>query len=73
MICPNCKTDLQCPCENCQKRNAGKPTWIWVTGNGPWKCSVCGRIITEIEAQEIEWQEYQEFRKNDTENETLPI
>lgn len=63
MKCPDCKTDLGCPCRMCRAKNPGS-TFEWVDGNGPLKCSVCGRIISLGEANQIEDNEFEEWKKN---------
>ena len=60
MNCPVCKTDLNCPCNNCKERNAGKSLWKWdIDGN--IMCPTCGRIISEGEAYNIELQRHKEY------------
>ncbi|MBC8184934.1 hypothetical protein H8E88_27900 [candidate division KSB1 bacterium] len=62
MKCPECQGEQCCPCKNCAKLNADKPTWIWVTGNGPIKCSHCGHEMGVGEFQIEEFKQYDEWR-----------
>lgn len=52
-MCPNCKKELNCPCEHC---NNPEPKWIWIDGE-LIKCPLCGYTAHADEWEEFEIQE----------------
>ena len=72
-ICPKCKEEQNCPCENCQERNEGKITWIWIDGNGPIKCGHCGHTMSVDEWMHEEMRQFEEFKEAEKENKVITM
>jgi hypothetical protein len=47
----------------CSEKSPGTNKFIWLDGNGPLKCSVCDRVISMVEADQIENSEFEEWKK----------
>jgi hypothetical protein len=69
MPCPNCNTDLKCPCDACiayrEKQDIPEPlTEIWIPDtenlNGDFwiKCPVCGFTATSDDWEDLETRLY---------------
>lgn len=44
-FCPECGTELTCPCKRCRKRNKGLSTWLWLPDGNHAKCARCGFML----------------------------
>lgn len=71
MSCPNCKIQLECPCENCQKwrKKDGKVEvllWEWIDGE-TMGCPICGFTEHADIWQDYELEEFDESRRRGNE------
>lgn len=56
VTCNKCGSELHCPCKHCQKTDPQPIAYIWVTGEGPIRCPVCGdeKTVEEFYEQDEE-------------------
>jgi hypothetical protein len=60
-MCPECHTDLVCPCGSCRKGRVADlykgVEWVWIGGE-VIQCPVCGFSAHADRWMDFEWQDY---------------